>query len=204
MKGDTVRDVIFILVVLFISALLTYGCQVLRGEHGSSPMNEDGFWALIDEIHEETQFDYKRKELLLQKRLRALNPQDLEALCRHWEVADGRIHQGLWAAAYAIHGGCGDDGFMDFRSTLIMCGRKIYMDALDDPDSLVTAAKAAGGDLRFENFRYSVSSIADERLGEEPPRLAEVEPHPAASKWADWEEEDLPQLLPRIWAEFGQ
>jgi len=204
MKGDTVRDVIFLLVVLSISGVLTYGCQKLDVERERAPMDEDGFWALIDEIHEETQFDYKRKERLLQKRLRELDPQDLEALCRHWDVADDRIHQGLWAAAYAIHGGCGDDGFMDFCSTLIMCGRKIYMEALDDPDSLVTAAKAADGDLRFENFRYSVSSIADERLGGEPARLAEVDPHPAASKWADWEEEDLPKLLPRIWAEFGE
>jgi hypothetical protein len=42
----------------------------------------------------------------------------------------------LWGAAYAIHGGCSDDTFNDFRSSLISRGRACFERAIADPDSL--------------------------------------------------------------------
>jgi hypothetical protein len=42
----------------------------------------------------------------------------------------------LRAAAYLINGGASDDGFEYFRGWLIAQGRKVYEQALADPDSL--------------------------------------------------------------------
>ncbi len=42
----------------------------------------------------------------------------------------------LWAAAYLIHGGCSDDGFMDFRAWLIGQGETTYQNVLGYPDML--------------------------------------------------------------------
>ncbi|MGW3441448.1 DUF4240 domain-containing protein [Streptomyces bacillaris] len=42
----------------------------------------------------------------------------------------------LWNAAYLIEGGCGDDGFMDFRDGLVLLGREVFTRAVADPDSL--------------------------------------------------------------------
>lgn len=43
---------------------------------------------------------------------------------------------GLWAAAFLINEGCGDDSFAYFRGWLITQGRMIYHKALADPDFL--------------------------------------------------------------------
>ncbi len=42
----------------------------------------------------------------------------------------------LWNAAYLIEGGCGDDGFVDFRDGLVLLGREVFTRAVADPDSL--------------------------------------------------------------------
>ncbi len=42
----------------------------------------------------------------------------------------------LWGAAYLLNGGCGDDGFDDFRGWLVTRGRAVFEAALADPDSL--------------------------------------------------------------------
>ena len=63
---------------------------------------------------------------------------------RRWCEADDAFHrisdQGygwpLWGAAYLLNGGCGDDGFDDFRGWLVTRGRAVFEAALADPDSL--------------------------------------------------------------------
>ncbi|MEW2071223.1 DUF4240 domain-containing protein [Streptomyces sp. NPDC007346] len=52
------------------------------------------------------------------------------------EVTDSAYRWPLWNAAYLIEGGCGDDGFMDFRDGLALLGREVFTRAVADPDSL--------------------------------------------------------------------
>src|SRR5690606_23957174 len=63
----------------------------------------------------------------------------------------------LWAVANVVMGGCSDDGFFDFRMWLISRGKKVYFDALEDPDSLSEIFKEIPeGDIPlFEDFNYA-------------------------------------------------
>ncbi|MEU4770036.1 DUF4240 domain-containing protein [Actinosynnema sp. NPDC023794] len=52
------------------------------------------------------------------------------------QVTDSAYRHPLWHAAYLVEGGCGDDGFMDFRDGLVLQGRDVFTRAVDDPDTL--------------------------------------------------------------------
>ena len=54
----------------------------------------------------------------------------------------------LWAAAYYANGGCSDDGFIDFRSWLILQGRDVFESAVADPNTL--ADHLGGGEADGE------------------------------------------------------
>ena len=161
--------------VALILALMCAGCgdkskaEEARTVSEEEPaMSSDAFWALIDEVHEKTQYDMKAKEALLTKRLQSLSAERLRGYGYHWDAAMKEAYDWrLWAAAYVIHGGCSDDGFSDFRSTVIMLGRKTFREAMRDPDTLLSAAKATRGDLRHENFGFPVTTVWQEKTGED-------------------------------------
>lgn len=109
----------------------------------------------------------------------------------------------LWGAAYVIEGGCGDDGFMDFRNWLISMGRDVYEAALADAESLVDVAAQPGVETtQFEEFGSIVGRVMEERNipeSEAPPDFR----HPQTPAGEPWTEEDLPAHFPRLWSKFG-
>lgn len=167
-------------------------------------MSADEFWTLIDEVHDEAQYDMEKKDALLTKRLQSLSTERLRGYGHHWDAAMKEAYDWrLWAAAYVIHGGCSDDGFSDFRSTIIMLGREAFREAMRDPDTLLPAAKAANGDLRHENFGYPVDTVWQEKTGENfMPRAFPI-PVGTQPTGEDWEENDLPRIVPALWKEYG-
>ncbi|MGX1270505.1 DUF4240 domain-containing protein [Streptomyces phaeoluteigriseus] len=78
------------------------------------------------------------------------------------EVTDSAYRYPLWNAACLIEGGCGDDGFMDFRDGLILLGRDPFTGAVDDPDVLADLPVVArmsreeGGWIGFESLSVPV------------------------------------------------
>jgi hypothetical protein len=56
-----------------------------------------------------------------------------------WQTRRNRAYSwNVWGAAYLINGGCSDDGFIDFRSWLILRGRKVFDRAVKNPDALAS------------------------------------------------------------------
>ena len=95
-------------------------------------MNVDQFWALVGRVHGASDGSVERKCELLGRELRALPPAEVQSFMTHWgEFYYLAYDWGLWGAAYLIFGGCSDDSFMDFRSSLIFMGREIFERALD-------------------------------------------------------------------------
>ncbi|WP_411083615.1 DUF4240 domain-containing protein [Streptomyces sp. cmx-18-6] len=74
------------------------------------------------------------------------------------EVTQSAYRRPLWNAAYLIEGGCGDDGFMDFRDGLVLLGREVFTRAVADPDSLaalpvvVRMSRGKGGWIGYESL----------------------------------------------------
>lgn len=104
----------------------------------------------------------------------------------------------LWGAAYVIHGGCGDDTFVDFRASLISRGRSVFVKATSSPEAL--ADEEFDPDMWFyEGFQYDVSEAVKAVLGHTPLRRR-YRSAPSGSKWT---ESMLPRLYPRLTAKFG-
>jgi hypothetical protein len=135
----------------------------------------------------------------------------------HVEVTDSAYHYPLWNAAYLIEGGCGDDGFMDFRDGLALQGRDVFTRAVAEPDSLadlplVVRMADDKGWLGFESINHLVrkayhrvqgeTASLDEAL-EKAVRALQRPPAPTGTDW-DVEDDDANRRnLPRLAALFG-
>lgn len=97
-------------------------------------MTLDDFWAHIKATKRNDPDAHVDR---LVARLAKLPPDEILDF-EHWwnEASDAAYRWDLWGAAYLMNGGCSDDGFIDFRSWLMLQGRAVYEAALKDPDSL--------------------------------------------------------------------
>jgi len=124
----------------------------------------------------------------------------------------------LWAAAYVINGGCSDDGFDYFRGWLTAQGRKVFMNALADPESL-SKVDACEEDVEFEDMLSAAADVYMQKIGSKdydlffpemdkyplPEQLKlemAAEIHYASDIDVEWEEDDLPKLLPKLCKAF--
>jgi|SRR5688572_23855815 len=157
-------------------------------------VNWEQFWNIIAESRHG--FDSRRlqasqrNQVTQLKRLLDALPADEQADFgrRYTELFYKAYRYDLWAALYVIIGGGGDDSFMDFREWLISMGRDVYHSALNDPDSLAFIEEAE--DCIFEGF------------GNVIPHHEPATPRPAHPTGEEWEDEDLPRLLPKLWAKY--
>ncbi|WP_203972267.1 DUF4240 domain-containing protein [Planotetraspora silvatica] len=133
------------------------------------------------------------------------------------QVTDSAYRRPLWNAAYLIEGGCGDDGFMDFRHGLVLQGRETFTRAVADPDSLADLPVVAlmsrdeGGWIGYESLSYLPREAYGRVTGETGSFDAAMEaavPHmdrPARASGEDWDQEDDDEnrrRLPRLAALF--
>ncbi|MET9927805.1 MULTISPECIES: DUF4240 domain-containing protein [Streptomyces] len=103
--------------------------------------------------------------------LAALEPERIvDFAVTAYEVTGSAYRWPLWNAAYLIEGGCGDDGFMDFRDGLVLLGREVFTRAVADPDSLaglpvvVRMSREESGWIGYESLTGPVKT-AYERAG---------------------------------------
>lgn len=171
-------------------------------------MTEDAFWRLIESSRGD--FDPKlrdgnmdRQADLLEEVLSALSVEEIAEFAEMFAQLLRRAYRwDLWGAAYVIGSGCSDDGFMDFRSWLISMGRVVFDAALADPESLAGVASAPGVECSFfEGFGYVAYDLL-EKKGADPDAVATA-PQPEDPIGERWEEVDLPNRFPRLWAVFG-
>jgi hypothetical protein len=98
-------------------------------------------------------------------------------------VGDG-YRWDLWAAAYLMRSGCGDDGFEYFRRWLVAQGREAWDRALADPDSLVGYGVDPEGLFSCEEVGTAAVDAYEQLTGdpeafwEELERLAGEQPAP--------------------------
>lgn len=134
----------------------------------------------------------------------------------HARVADSAYRHPLWQAAYLIEGGCGDDGFMDFRDGLMLQGRDVFTRAVADPDSLadvpvIRAMATDKGWVGFESLSYLVRGAYERVVGEAGSFDQAVEAalrglarpeEPAGVAWDGEDDDENRRRLPRLSALF--
>ncbi len=97
-------------------------------------MTQKEFW---EHIEKSKRRDPEAHAERLVARLAKLPVAKIIEFDRVWHTFRNRAYSWtVWGAAYLINGGCSDDGFIDFRSWLILQGSKVYAAAMKNPDSL--------------------------------------------------------------------
>jgi hypothetical protein len=158
-------------------------------------MSTDAFWKIIEDVHRASGGDMNTKCELLRRQLTSLSPDELRCFVQNFDECDARAYnQPLWGAIYSLRGGCSDDSFQDFRATLISLGRAAFEKALSKPDDL--ADLELPEDPCFEGFQYVPAQVARAVLGS---RRFKSE-FPTSPTGADWREEQLPLLYPKLTA----
>ncbi len=165
-------------------------------------MNQHEFWQIIDSVHSDSGGDMDRKCELLKSQLSKLPKQDIRDFIGHFDSADASAYTwSLWGAAYVMCGGCSDDSFSDFRSTLISHGSDIYKRALADPESLAELEFKSQDDISYEGFQYVHLEVEEEVFGEIQPKSNNFPSDPSGS---EWDEDDLEKLYPKLSAKYSQ
>jgi len=131
-------------------------------------MTQDKFWKIIEKANGITNPD----EIVnvVREELEKCTPQELIEYQKHFDTFFDKANRwDIWGAIYLIHGGCGDDSFMDFRYTLISRGKDIYEKAIQEPDSLVTLRfnDDIFEDLFNEMFGYIAIELYEEKTDDD-------------------------------------
>jgi hypothetical protein len=159
-------------------------------------MTIDQYWNIIEQVHRASNGDMDRKCKLLEAELRRLPLEEVRSFCEHFDESKDQAYSWeLWAAAYIIGGGCSDDSFSDFRSTLISMGRKTYELALADPQSLADIDYDAEN-AHYEGYQYVPAKVQKELSGGQ--RFPRAKPHPAAPSGEEWDEDKVAELYPKL------
>lgn len=168
-------------------------------------MEIETFWRIIEAAGRATEGDCREQARLVTDALSELEPEEVLAFER---ILDDLMAEAycwdLWGAADLINRGCSDDGFTDFRGWLIAQGRKVYQNALQDPDSLADhpAVSSLGEfDTLWCQELLAAPLTAYERLTNDSP--PEDERPPAVLKGERWDfdnEAIARQRYPRLWA----
>src|ERR1043165_2427664 len=176
-------------------------------------MSIDEFWNIVERVHIASGGDMNRKCDLLEFELRRLPTAKVRAFGECLGDFFFRAYTwDLWGAAYLItNGWCGDDSFMDFRDTLISMGRKVYEDALANPDSL---AVVSFSNPKFEGYQYvptkvyqdlmKQSGVTEQDLFEEDERVRASAPrHPRRPGGVQFHEWAMEGRYPKLAAKYG-
>lgn len=161
-------------------------------------MTEDRLWKLVERLSPSDRAG------ALKDRLAKLSPKEIVAFQARFDGLMNRAYDyGLWAAASLMtNGWCSDDMFEYFRSGLIARGRRVYADALANPDSMANWAKP-GCWVSEELVIYAASQTYEELTGRE---MEYPEPTEAWTETGDVSLMQNPKALkrafPKLWEKF--
>jgi hypothetical protein len=121
-------------------------------------LSEERFWEIIE---------CSNKGVDLEKELEKLIEDELFGFRYWWEHYHALSYrQDLWAVAYVVLGGCSDDGFDYFRYWLISRGKSVFMETMENVDSLCDEFDKE--DVEYpeaELLSYVVCDVYENRFG---------------------------------------
>ena len=163
-------------------------------------MDDDRFWAFIGAARDAAGDEVEDRVSGLEQVLLNHHPDEVAEFKHKYDEMLARAYRwDLWGAACVMRGGCSDDGFRTFRDWLISEGEAVFEAALADPDSLADVAQDE--DFALESFGYVAGEVY-EQLTDRP--LPDTRtPEPAEPTGHEWQEDELPPLLPRLWKKYG-
>jgi tetratricopeptide (TPR) repeat protein len=139
-------------------------------------MEREKFWRLIDQSRRK-----RDQAATLTRMLAELAVEEILSFDAWWRAYYGAIRRDdLWAAIYAIEGGCSDDGFDYARAWLIGCGEETLLEAVRDPESLAAFAKKG---MRHEELMSVAEEAYKRATGQKMPRHEVKAEIPGVAEW---------------------
>ena len=165
-------------------------------------MNHNQFWNIIEHAKQRHPDDSEAQANAVCDSLKELPADEIIAFDKIYdEFRFNAYSWDLWGAAFAINGGCSDDGFEYFRAWLISRGREVYERALADPDSLADEFDPSSDEHELESLFYAPLYAYEASVGEPMPQRERNFPE---LKGKEWDESDLDARYPRITAKLEE
>ena len=163
-------------------------------------MNENRFWTLVDAAREAAGASVDGRVMALCAQLLRLSAAELQ---QFQDVYDAQLKRAyrwdICAAAKITEGHVTDDSFLNFRDWLISEGRAVFEAAMRDPDTLASGAPFQ--ETSLEKFGYAALAVFQQKGAGELKRSRVIED--GMPEGQDWREDDLPALLPKLWAKYS-
>jgi len=168
---------------------------------------------VIDFAHQQAKGNEQVYEALIIKTLEQYSPEEIiefECLLEQQLLAVDDFK--VMAAQKIIEGSVTDDSYLYFRCWLISQGKSVFEEALRNPDSLAST-DTEGVVAEFEPLLYVTTQAYKNKTCKQ--EEDESFPRGVASKRGlnydsstgtkgkDWTEEQLPTLLPKLWAKHN-
>jgi hypothetical protein len=172
-------------------------------------MTEPEFWTMIASTQRSDPEEHVER---LEAKLAKLPVPEILSFGNHWHTLHNAAYSWpLWGAAYLINGGCSDDGFIDFRSWLLLKGEATFKAALADPDSLAEV-KVEPDEASCEC--YPAVHAYEQAVGTDEPGTyydALEAAHgkfpgsedPSGENWDFDDQDEMANRLPKLFKKFG-
>jgi len=179
-------------------------------------MEEKAFWKLIDDARAAVDVDAcdngdEFQDQQVEHLTAALRKLGADAVrefdMRMTELKNRAYRWDSWGAAYWLGGGCGKDGFADFRANLVSLGRKMYEAVLKNPDALAGIFDRPDVPyLQGEGFGYIPGKIYQELTGKpiDFKGYPEGPEDPEGEKWDFEDEEEVAERLPKLYKKLPE
>ena len=178
----------------------------------NNKIDKPEFWRIIDFSKQYAAGNSDAQETLLVKILAQYSPGEIiEFECVLRQCLEEADDFNVMAAAKIIEGSVTDDSYIYFRCWLIAQGEKVFSEAVRTPDSLAAVA-TDDTQTDFEQLLYVATdaykiSTGKQKEDDNFPRNVAAErglsyDFGSETKGRDWTPEQLPTLLPKLWAKF--
>jgi len=132
-----IMQIIFALVLVAVALRFVYrfvidfppypGFSPLQGTNVEGLLDEDRFWAIIDESRRLSRGRYADQVMILTELLEHESLNDIVAFDKAFVALMARVEQfRYWEPVYALNWGCSDDCFIDFRAWWIGQGKNKF------------------------------------------------------------------------------
>lgn len=139
-------------------------------------MDHTRFWALIDAARAAK----GDTAAALERSLRELDPEEILAFDGWLSAYESAVHrEDLWAAAFLIRGGCGDDSFDYFCGWLVSKGERELLRVVHDPQALGDHADP----ITDEAMLYVTATAYEHAAGAQMPVRTTLPAIPGRDAW---------------------
>jgi hypothetical protein len=165
-------------------------------------MDDATFWDVIETSALEATGEPDRMLENVRGRLVQLEPIEIKSFQAILnEKLNAAYSWKLWGAAYAINGGCSDDGFEHFRCWLISRGRNVFDAALANPDSLadIVDPEEEDSEHECESLLYVARRAYEKVAGTKMPPPGRGQAREPSGERSDFDDdEETGARLPRL------